>query len=351
MANNVLHIRDRNRGRPVNWLLGLILIAAIIYMIWNGFQLNNNQPLHLIVYAFSTQEEVLTQGIFPAFEQTWEAETGKDLIIEGVFGPSGSLAGQIVLGAQADIAVFSNQRHVDWLRVSKCIDKDTQPEMIASSPLVIITRPGNPKNISSFADLARPGIQLLHANPSSSGAGEWSLLAEYGSAYLISGDQDFAESRLKDIWRNVRLVGSSARVTLTLFELGAGDALVTYEQDALLAEERGVPLDIVLPHSTILTRQYTVIVDDNITLIERPLVEAFQEFIQSNEGQQILRKYYLRPATIESDLLPVLEQPFTEEDLGGWAQAYDRIIENYWKTEIEPILEFELTNSFLVRGE
>jgi len=324
---------------PVKWLPGLFLLIILLFMIWSGIRKNADQPYWLVVYGFSTQEEVLTQGIFPAFEQAWEAETGKDLILEGVFGPSGTLSVQITQGAPADVAIFSNQRHIDWLKFGKSVDKDTEQLMIASTPLVILTRPGNPKRISDFADLMQPGIQLLHGNPIGSGVGEWAVLAEYGSAYLETGNHNFAEVQLEAIWQNVRLLGSSARTTMALFELGAGDALITYEQDAYLARERSVPLEIVMPQRTILARHYAVIVDKNVTSSERPIVEALLAFILSDEGQQILSDYYFRPSTAQSALLPPLMESFTEEDLGGWAQAYDRLIENYWKTKIEPELE------------
>jgi len=344
-------LNKRNCIHPFSWLMGVIFLSILIALVWSGINSKENEPLHLVVYAFSTQEEVLNQGIFPVFKQAWEEDTGKQVVIEGVFGPSGTLAGQILLGAQADIAIFSNQRYIEWLKFNKCVDKDTNQVMISSSPLVILTRPGNPKGISDFKDLAQPGIQLLHADPGSSGAGEWSLLAEYGSVYMETGDHQLAESQLKDIWHNVRLVGSSARTSLTLFELGTGDALITYEQDALLAQERGAAIDINLPQPTILTRHYAVIVNDNVSYVERPLAEAFLAFIQGNEGQQILHQYYFRTATSEGDFLSALVQPFTEEDLGGWAQAYNKIIENSWKTEIEPGLDLEPATSFLVRGE
>ena len=320
-------------------------------MIWGGIRLDKNQPLQLIVYAFSTQREVLTQGIFPVFEQAWESETGMDLILEGVFGPSGTLSVRITQGASADVAIFSNQRHIDWLKFSKVVNKDTDQVMIASTPLVILTRSENPAGISDFADLVQPGIQLLHGDPVSSGVGEWAVLAEYGSAYLEKRDHNSAEAQLKDIWQNVHLLGSSARVTLTLFELGAGDALITYEQDARFAQERSVPLEVIMPQRTILARHYAVIIDKNVTSVERPVVEAFLAFILSNEGQQILSQYYFRPVKFESDLLPALNHPFTEEDLGGWAQAYDRIIENYWKNNIEPDLELVPAATFRGIGE
>lgn len=332
---------------PFNWLLVAIFLSIMIYLVWGGFQVRDKKSNRLIVYAYSTQEEVLTQGIFPAFEQAWEAETGEDIAIEGLFGPSGTLSLQITEGAPADIAIFSNQRHIDWLKFNKSVRRDTEPIMIASTPLVIITRPGNSANIADFADLTLPGIKLLHADPGSSGAGEWSVLAEYGSAYLVSGDHDSAEAQVKNIWQNVRLVGSSARANMTLFELGACDALVTYEQDAYLARERGVPLEIVSPPRTILAMHYAVIVDENVTSHERPVVEAFLDFIQSDQGQQILSRYYLRVTTIESDVLPALIQPFTVEDLGGWTQAHNTLIEDLWIKEIKPYLALESANTLL----
>ncbi len=333
------------------WLFSAALVVAVIYYGGRNFLVRAQTPIYLVVYAFSTQEEVLTQGIFPAFEQAWETENGRELTIEGVFGPSGTLAGQINLGAPADVAVFSNERHVDWLKLGKRVNMETRPVLIASTPLVILTRPGNPTGIADFADLAQPGIQLLHADPSSSGAGEWAVLAEYGSAYLETGGHDTAETQLKNIWQNVRLVGSSARATLTLFELGDGDALVTYEQDALLARERGVPLEILIPPRTILARHYAVIVDDNVTSDERLAADAFIDFLLSAEGQQIFSQYYLRPATFESNTFSQLRYSFTEEDLGGWAHAYDALIENLWKTEIAPHLKLEPASTFLGTGE
>ena len=328
--------KRKSWGLPLKWRLGAVFLSILVYLVWTGSHSNANQPLRLVVYAFSTQEEVLTQAIFPAFEQAWEAQTGTDVVIEGVFGPSETLSVEINLGAPADVAIFSNQRHIDWLKFSKCVDRNTEQVMIASTPLVIITRPGNPAKISDFADLIKPGLQLLHGDPNSSGVGEWAVLAEYGSAYLETGNNTTAEAQLKNIWKNVRLVGSSARTTLTLFELGAGDALVTYEQDAYFAQGRGVPLEIIMPQRTILARHFAVTVDENVTSVERPVVEAFLTFLLNDEGQQILRQYYFRPVTIESDLLPDLIHPFTEENLGGWTHAYNNLIENYWKTEIEP---------------
>ena len=330
--------------------LGLALLIAVV--IYGRIALSGSStPVGMVVYAFSTQEEVLKESIFPAFEAAWEAETGRELTIKGVFGPSGTLAGQINLGAPADVALFSNAQHVTQLKIGRRVRRTTQPEVFGYTPMVIVTRPGNPANISEFADLAQPGLQLLHADPRSSSAGQWVVLAEYGSAFLESNDQAAGVMQLKAIWRNLRLLGPSARATLTLFELGACDAFVTYEHDALLAQERGIPLEVVVPPRTILARHMAVIVDDNVTSVERPVVQAFIDYLLSDAGQRILRRYHVRPMELDSNGFPKLDQAYWVEDLGGWTQAYTRLVEALWQEEVEPRLDPEPAARLLGTGE
>jgi len=339
------HLIPSKTSNGWHHLLGWILVATlvIVAIFYGGRTILDNEhvPVRLVVYAFSTQEEVLTQGIFPAFESKWEAERGRDLIIESLFGPSGTLAGQINLGAPADVALFSNERHVNLLKLGKQIEVETQPVVISCTTIIIATRPGNPKDITDFADLAQPGLQLLHANPRTSGVGEWAILAEYGSAFLDSGNQPTAERQLKDIWSNVRLLGPSARATMTLFEMGAGDALVTYEQDARLALERSVPLEIVIPTRTIIAQHAAVIVDKNVTSTERPVAEDFIKYLLSDAGQNIFRQYHQRTADPEDNNFPKLIHPFTVEDIGGWSHAYEELILSVWQQEIDPRLDLE----------
>jgi sulfate transport system substrate-binding protein len=330
--------------------LGLaLLIAAVIYG-WIALS-GAPTPIRLVVYAFSTQEEVLKESIFPAFEEAWEADTGRELTIEGVFGPSGTLAGQINRGAPADVAILSNAQHVTQLKIGRRVRRKTQPEAFGYAPMVIVTRPGNPAGISEFADLAQPGLQLLHADPRSSSAGEWAMLAEYGSAFLESNDRAAAVEQLEAIWRNLRLLGPSARATLTLFELGACDAFVTYEHDAFLAQERGIPLEVVVPPRTILAQYVAVIVDDNVTSAERPVVQAFVDYLLSDAGQQTLRHYHVRPTEPDSNAFPKLDQAFAVEDLGGWTQAYTQLVEPLWQKEVEPRLDLDPAPRLLGPGE
>jgi len=331
------------------WAIGATALLAVVYFGGRAL-LERNGPVRLVVYAFSTQEEALTQAVFPAFEAAWEAETGRRLTIEGLFGPSATLAGQINLGAPADVAVFSNEQDVNRIKVGRQVDRDAEGQVVSYTPMVIVTRPGNLAGLVAWSDLAQPGLRVLHPDPRSSGAGAWGVLAEYGSVLLASGSPADAQQQLEAIWSNVRAMSPSARDALTLFELGAGDALVTYEQDARLAQARGVPLEIVVPERTILAQHVAVLVDRNVTNAERPAAQAFIDYLQSEAGQEALVRYHWRPARPDGSAMPPLQQPFTVQELGGWPRASAEVIDGVWQKQIEPRLNVEIVSPLFNRS-
>jgi ABC-type sulfate transport system substrate-binding protein len=337
-----------DRRRQILCMLGIaMLLAATLY--GRIILANSPRPVHLVVYGFSSQQEVMTQIILPEFERAWEAETGRDLIVESLFGPSATLAGQINLGAPADLVLFSNAQHVEWLKFGRRVRRETEPTLLGYTPMVIVVRHGNPAGISGFEDLAQPGLRLLHADPRTSGAGEWAVLAEYGSALRESSDEAAAKSQLHSIWQNVRLLAPSARSAMTLFELGVGDALITYEQEALLALDRGVPLEIVTPTHTILAEHVAVPVDDNVTSVERPVVQQLLSYL-TGAGQLDLSAYYLRTPGQHTGPFQDLLEPFVVKNLGGWSQAYTGLVETLWMTELEPRLSLEPAPRLLGSG-
>lgn len=333
------------------WVVGAAAALAFAYFGARVLWVDRNGPVHLTMYAFSTKEEVLTQEIFPVFEAAWEEETGRALTIDGIFGPSATLAGQINLGAPADVALFSSEQDVARIKAGGRIDRNAQGVVVSYTPMAIVTRPGNPNGLAEWSDLARPGVRVLHPDPRSSGAGAWGVLAEYGSALLQSGDPAAAERELRSIWANVAAMATSARAALTLFELGAGDALVTYEQDALLARERGVPLEIVIPERTILAQHMAVLVDRNLTSAERPAAQALIDYLLSDAGQQAVVRYHWRPALPNGSALPPLRDPFTVHDLGGWPRAYGQVIDGLWLQQIGPGLDAQIVGPLNDRSQ
>jgi sulfate/thiosulfate-binding protein len=317
-------------------MLGVILMAEGCQPIEQSSQASTRQTI--VVYGFSIEEEVITEGIFPAFQTYWREQTGQEISFRSVFTGSEQISEAIIEGASADVAILSNEQHAVWLHINDLVETDwhTFPNdgIVSQSPLVIVVRPGNPLGIGDWTDLARPGVRLVHCDPRTSGGGQWALLAEYGSVSLDeeNGSAEAAQEQLRDIWTRVVALPPSCQDALREFLFGTGDVLVAYEQNALLAQARGATLEIVVPRHTIMSEHIAVIVDKNVKPWEREVVEAFVAFLWSEEAQEIFTRYYFRAVTDEAlnEAVPEfhkIEQPFTVEDLGGWGRAYPEIIQ------------------------
>jgi sulfate transport system substrate-binding protein len=304
----------------------------------------------ITVYGFSIMKESLEKEIYPAFAAKWKAEHGgEEVNFVSSFAGSEIITNQILQGAPADIGIFSIERDVDRLIAAGHVPNDwyvTPQKGIANkTPFIILVRKGNPKDITDFADLGKKGIKVIHPDPVSSGGAQWSILAIYGSELQKSEaetgkkDETRALNTLKAIWKNVIATPGSAREARTQFELGQGDALITYELEALLMKDANAPVDVVVPKSTIFSEHPVAIVDRNITADERPLVEAFRNFLWSDEAQKAFVKNHFRSVTDESlntenPQFAKIEMPFSIEYFGGWRKAYPDVIEKVFRDQV-----------------
>jgi sulfate transport system substrate-binding protein len=157
-----------------------------------------------------------------------------------------------------------------------------------------------------------------------------------------SGEQDKPRAlhTLQSIWKNVISTPGSAREARTQFETGYGDALITYELEGLLMKQVGADVDVVIPKSTIFSEHPALIIDRNVTAAEKPAVQAFLNFLWSDEAQKAFVKYYFRSVTNESfndanAQFAKIELPFTVEMFGGWDRAYPEVIEQIFRDQVQ----------------
>jgi sulfate transport system substrate-binding protein len=304
----------------------------------------------ITIYGFSIMKEVLDKEIIPSFKAKWKAEHGYDIDFISSFAGSETVTNQILQGAPADVAILSIDRDAQRLfdDGATMTDWHTYPNrgIVNKTPFVILVRKGNPKEITGFADLAKPGVQLIHPDPVSSGGAQWSVLAIYGSELLRSqaetGTEDPVRARdtLIAIWKNVISTPGSAREARTQFETGYGDALITYELEGLLMKAANAPIEMVVPKATIFSEHPAVIVDQNISNEKRPVVGAFLDYLWSDEAQRAFVKYHFR--SVSDDALndtntefAKIEQPFTIEKFGGWPRAFPEIIEKVFRDQVQ----------------
>jgi sulfate/thiosulfate-binding protein len=296
-------------------------------------------------------KESLEKAVFPGFAAKWKREHGQDVRFTSSFAGSETVTNQILQGVQAEIAILSIDRDAQRLKEGGFVTTDwhTLPSkgIVNKTPFVILVRKGNPKGIKDFPDLAKPGLRLIHPDPVSSGGAQWSILAIYGSELVKSekenGERDTARAlhMLEAIWKNVISTPGSAREARTQFETGFGDALVTYELEGLIMKNAGTAdVEVVIPRATIFSEHPAVVIDKNVSPAKRPVVDAFLQYLWSDEAQQAFVKYHFRSVTNESlnesnKELSKIELPFTIDYFGGWTKAYPEVIEKVFRDQVQ----------------
>ena len=331
-------------------ILALLLAAVNLAACLPGPTTGNGQGVVITLYGFSIMKEPLEKAIFPAFAAKWRAEHGVNVSFITSFAGSETVTNQILQGAPADVAILAIERDADKLVQGGATKDDwrSRPNggIVNKTPFIILVRKDDPKQISDFPDLGKPGIQIIHPDPTSSGGAQWSILAIYGSelekSQAKTGTQDPARAQnlLASIWRNVISTPGSAREARTGFETGYGDALITYELEGLSMKQAGDPIDIVVPKATIYSEHPAVMIDRNMSAEKRSVVEAFVDYLWSDEAQQAFVKYHFRSVTNETfnDANPEfakIEMPFTVQLFGGWDKAYPDIIQNIFVNQVK----------------
>jgi sulfate/thiosulfate-binding protein len=304
----------------------------------------------ITLYGFSIMNESLEKAIFPGFAAKWKQQHGQVVLFQSSFAGSETITNQILRGAPADVAILSIERDAQRLRKDGFVTSDwhSMPAsgIVNKTPFVIIVRQGNPKRIHDFSDLAKPGIRLIHPDPISSGGAQWSILAIYGSELKTSekesgeADKNRALQTLRAIWKNVISTPGSAREARTTFELGNGDALITYELEGLLMKDAKAPIEIVVPQSTIFSEHPAVVIDKNITTAKRPVIDAFMQYLWSDEAQEAFVKFHFYSTTKDAfnqanAAFGHIEMPFAIDYLGGWEKAYPDVIEKIFRDQVQ----------------
>ena len=340
------------KGKPFLILAFVLVLLLGLSSCLPKSPMESGGAVNITLYGFSIMKESLEKAIFPGFSSKWKSEHGVDVSFTASFAGSETITNQILQGVKAQIGIFSIERDPQRLKEQGFVTHDwrelPQKGIINKTPFVILVRKGNPKGIHDFADLAKPGIKLIHPDPISSGGAQWSILAMYGSELVKSekqsGEPDRARAlqTLQAIWRNVFSTPASAREARTTFELGNGDALITYELDALLMKQANakVDADIVIPESTIFSEHPVVVIDRNVSAGDRAVIDAFVNYLFTDEAQRAFVKFHFRSSTNdalsqENKELATIKSPFTVDKFGGWQRAYPEIIESIFRDQVQ----------------
>ena len=276
----------------------------------------------------------LYKDINPAFSAAYKKSSGTDVTIKQSHGGSSKQARAVADGLEASVVTMNQANDIDMLADRGLVVQDWAKKFPynaapAYSTMVYLVRKGNPKGIKDWADLARPGVQVVIPNPKTAGNGRYTYLAAWGSVLKKGGNEAQARELVGKIFKNVPVLDAGGRAATTTFtQRQIGDVLVTFENEVnLVRAEFGDNFEVVYPSSSILAESPVAVVDKVVDKKNiRKEATAYLNFLYSDAGQEIIAKHYLRPRSeavfkkYAANFKPI--SLFTvDEVFGGWRAA------------------------------
>jgi sulfate/thiosulfate transport system substrate-binding protein len=298
-------------------ITAVMAAGAAIFLLAACGSSNSSSGQHLALFAYSTPQGVF-EKLIPAFEVTPE---GKGVSFSQSYGPSGQQSRAVVNGLHADVVNFSLEPDVEKLvkagLVQASWNQNATHGFVTNSVAVIIVRKGNPKHITGWSDLVKPGVQVLTPNPFTSGAARWNVMAAYGAQIKEGKSQAQAQAYLKALFHNVVSQDSSARNALQTFLAGRGDALIDYENEAIADQKKGAAIEYVIPRDTILIQNPVAVVGSGSGA---STAQKFVTYLLSQPAQEIWASKGYRPvvAGAAAGKFPTPPGLFTISAVGGW---------------------------------
>jgi sulfate/thiosulfate transport system substrate-binding protein len=276
-------------------------------------------------------------AIIRKFVAKWQQEHNQQVTFKQTYGGSGSQTRATIDGLPADVVHLALGSDINKLVEASLVSPDWAKKLpnqgiVARSVVAIVTRPGNPKQVKSFADLARPDIKWVTANPKTSGGARWNFLALWNSAAKAGGNEAKATEFVTNAFKNVVVQPKDAREATDAFaKQGQGDALLNYENETIFAKERDQPLDYVVPDVNISIDTPVAIIDKNVDKHgNREVVEAFAQYMFAPESQAEFVKLGYRPAATAAPdpRFPTVKTLGTVAEYGGWNDVQKKFFED-----------------------
>jgi len=222
---------------------------------------DGGEDVTLTVYAAASLTKTF-EKIGAEFEEEHDGVT-----VEFSFGGSSDLVSQIQEGAPADVFASADTANMDKL-TGDDLQAD-EPQDFASNTLEIATPPGNPAGITSFADLAQDGLNVVVCAPEVP-CGAATVKAEEATGVTLSPVSE--EQSVTDVLAKVTSGEADAGLVYVTDVVGAGDAVT----------------GVAFPESSDIVNTYPIVALEDSDHAD--LAEEFVDLVLSDTGQDILEE-------------------------------------------------------------
>lgn len=302
---------------------------------------NKQQDVELTLVSFAVTKTA-HEAIIPKFVEQWKKEHNQTVTFKQSYGGSGSQTRAVIDGLEADVVHLALAGDTNKIAKAGLIESGWEKEfpnnsVVSKTVAALITREGNPKNVREWSDLARPDVKWITADPKTSGIARWNFLALWNSVIKTGGDEAKAQDFVTKAYQNVPVLTKDAREATDVFlKQGQGDALINYENEILLAQQKGEKAAYTVPDVNISIDNPVAIVDKNVDKHgTRQVAEAFVQYLFSPEAQAEFAQVGFRPVDDSvakqkefADKYQPVKTLGTVKDFGGWDNVQKQFFED-----------------------
>jgi len=254
-----------------------IIILAIYFL--NGFHSAHYSWRQIEVFAGAAAAPVYRE-----IAEIFEKESGIKVLLN--IGGSGSLLSSLEIVRRGDVFIPGSPEYLILASQKGIINfTEYKPKILAYLVPAIIVQKGNPKNIRSLEDLARPGLHIGIADPKSVCVGLYAkeLLERNGLWESIS--------------KNIVVYAASCEQTAQIIYTGAVDAVIGWHVFYYWNPDKSEIIWIEgskIPKIGYIAGAVTTFAKD------RAAAENFLDFLVSEKVHAIWKKYGYFPTLLEA---------------------------------------------------
>ncbi len=298
-----------------------------------------NQPLNLTLVSYAVTQSAY-EKIIPQFVQQWQDKTGQTVTFDQSYGGSGSQTRAVIDGLEADVVQLALAADVQKIEKAGLIKPDWEKEMpnnaiVTKSVVALVTRENTTK-VNQWSDLANNKFKVITANPKTSGGARWNFLALWGSVTQAGGSTQDAETFVAKVYQNTPVLPKDAREASDVFyKQGQGNVLMNYENEIILAKQKGEIQPYVVP------TDYNISIEGPVAVVDanvekhgtQEVAAAFVQFLFTPEAQREFAQVGFRPvdSTVAQEFAaqyPQVKKLFTVQDLGGWQKIQSEFFDD-----------------------
>ncbi|XID75564.1 sulfate ABC transporter substrate-binding protein [Alkanindiges sp. WGS2144] len=300
-------------------------------------------PINFLNVSYDPTRELYDE-FNRSFGAYWKQKTGQEVNFRQSHGGSGKQARSVIDGLQADVVTLALASDIDAIVDNTALIKNKswqkqfpQNSTPYTSTIVFLVRKGNPKQIKDWADIVKPGVEVITPNPKTSGGARWNYLAAWAWAkHQKGGNDSTAREFVRQVYQHTKVLDSGARgATTTFVERGIGDVLLAWENEAYLAvREQPGKFEIITPSLSILAEPPVAIVDKNVDKHGTRLVATgYLNYLYSPAGQEIAVRNFYRPRNTKilakyNTVFKPLKLVTIDREFGGWRKTQKAHFDN-----------------------